>query len=244
VVTLPACSEIGSAEGLHWECSGEELLGSLVQTLKLYAEHLTAVLRNPPRDIQLLLYDYKQEHSTMPISQSYKIYKEQLMLPTEEILNPWDFSFGGDGPIFFINRNSPETVYFLEAPKKDPDCEVDWWLFFDRMRELVQEQRTSATPHRMFTPDSPITQNINECYYLPNDIPIWKNMILMVNKDSATYIDTRYELLNQMARNRKKRLSDRDLNVVDENGEHWVLAMAVETFLWSSDWERIFFGSL
>lgn len=237
---LPACSEVASEEGLHWECSGEQLLGSLAQTLKLYAEHLTAVLRNPPRDIQLLLYDYKQEHSTMSISQSYRIYKEQFMLPTEEILNPWDLSPGGDGPIFFINRQSPETVYFLEAPKKDPDCEVDWWLFFERMRELLEVYYQDATPQAMFTPDSPITQNIQECYYLPSDIPIWKNIILIFNEYTVPYIDTRYHILNSMAQNRKKRLSDRDLDAVDENGEHWVEALAVETYLASPDWPRIF----
>ena len=31
---LPACAALVGEEGLHWECSGEELLGSLVQTLK------------------------------------------------------------------------------------------------------------------------------------------------------------------------------------------------------------------
>jgi len=242
---LPACTDRSDNEGLHWECSGEQLLGSLAHTLKLYAEHLTAVLRNPPRDIQLLLYDYKQEHSTMPISKSYRIYKEQLMLPTEEILNPWDFSFGGDGPIFFINRQSPETIYFLEAPKKDPDCEVDWWLYWSYLKSVVEvEHRWPPTVQETFAEDQPITQNIRQCCYLPEEQPIWKYLVVAFNSYIVEHPERYYDL-NPIAQNRIFLLSERDMDAIDNGGNHWMIASELENYtpaggrdMWDKIWHR------
>jgi len=239
---LPACTDRSDNEGLHWECSGEQLFGSLAHTLKLYAEHLTAVLRNPPKDIQLLLYNYKQEQSTMPISKSYRIYKEQLMLPTEEILNPWDFSFGGDGPIFFLNRKSPETIYFLEAPQKDPDCEVDWTPLMDAW-EAASISELPRTLRQTFAEDAPQTQNILDCYYIPSECPMWNYIVWAYNADVYDVHHLYYVRLNRTARHRVFYLPERDMNVIVDDA-HWVLANALESRYDSINYAKIFFSGI
>jgi len=171
---LPSCIHQEPTAGtLQWQCTGEGLLGRLASTLTLFAEHLTAVLHNPPKDIQLLLYNWKQRSLKLPINKAYRIYKEQLMLPTMEDFMPWDWSYVGLGPIFFIDSQSPETVYFLEAPKKDPDCEVDWWLYWGYLKEISQT-RWPPTVYETFAENQPITQNIEEYYYIPEVQPVWE----------------------------------------------------------------------
>jgi hypothetical protein len=187
-IELPTCAHRSAPDGsLHWQCTGEQLLSELTRTLSMFAEHLTAVLRNPPRNIQLLLYDYKQENTTMLIGKAYRVYKEQLMLPTSEDLMPWDFSYAGLGPVFFIDRQSPETVYFLEDPKKDPDCEVDWWLYWSYLNEEWQVHKRWPNIQQTFSETQPITQNIRECYYIPENSPygngLYYYLILMILQD-------------------------------------------------------------
>ena len=175
----------------------------------------------------------------MPISESYRIYKEQLMLPTEEILNPWDWGPGGDGPIFFINRRSPETIYFLEAPKKDPDCEVDWTPLMNAWEAAGISELPRAL-RQTFAEDAPQTQSILNCYYTPLELLIWKYIVWAHNSDLFPYHNEYYRM-NSIARNRIKYLPERTLDVRDDAG-HWVIAYALETAFVSANFGKLFGG--
>jgi hypothetical protein len=233
-----ACVNAPNAEHTGYFCDATQLAITLMKNASLYERVLKAAASNPPRDIQKLLYDYKQQQTTMPVSKSYRIYKEQLMMPTEEILNPWDWGPGGDGSIFFINRKSPETIYFLEAPKKDPDCEVDWWLYWGYLKSVVRYESVV----QVFADDKPITQNIRECYYLPSEQPVWKYLVTVENTVIFPHIE-RYHLMNLTARNRKFLLQERDMDLTDDEGNHWVVAYATENYTplgGPDEWLRIF----